>query len=86
MKTKPETTIEKVIARLERIALANKDSFQYRIEVETRCAQLRYCFYCIEGIDHFVFSAYGDTIEEAAQEAWNSMTEQMQHSGYRPVE
>jgi len=41
MKTKPETTIEKVIARLERIALANKDSFQYRIEVETRCAHMR---------------------------------------------
>lgn len=85
MKTKPETTIEKVIARLERVAEINACSFRYELGYN-KSEKEPYAFICRSDWQMQVMFSTGKTIADTFEEAWNSMTEQLINNGYRPVE
>lgn len=67
-----ETTnlTQQLVNQLERIAEHNRESFRYRVDLETRRAALRFVFICEETADrHQLLSGHGPSLPDAIQMA-----------------
>ena len=77
------TRLDRLIERLQRIAIANRDVFRYRIEIESIAGRLRYRFVCEETADRREFLlAVGDTMDAAVGSADSGIVQSCVLCGY----
>lgn len=80
-------TLEKLVARLERVARKNEDEFRYYIRLDVWNGNVSPSFVCEEtALKHTFLSRKGATIEEVVNLAWGDIAPACEAWGYKSVE